>query len=211
MRYSAPIRPGRGVITITRCDRYTDSNTECVTKMTVLRRLAPQREQIVVEPEAGDLVERRERFIHQQDVGIGDQRARERYPHLHAAGQFARIGVGELGKPHPRSAPRSTRAAAVGRRHVRQFQRQPHIVPHAGPWHQRRLLKYEADGMPLRAGRADRRHADAAGRRRARGRRSSAARSTCRSRTARAATRTRPCARRDRAAPAPPRRCHRSW
>ena len=33
------MRPGRGVITITRCDRYTDSNTEWVTKMTVLRKL----------------------------------------------------------------------------------------------------------------------------------------------------------------------------
>ena len=39
MRISALMRPGRDVITITRCDRYTDSNTECVTKMTVLRRL----------------------------------------------------------------------------------------------------------------------------------------------------------------------------
>ena len=39
MRNSALMRPGRGVITITRCDRYTDSNTEWVTKMTVLRKL----------------------------------------------------------------------------------------------------------------------------------------------------------------------------
>jgi len=51
-----------------------------------LAQIAPQREQIVVEPETGDLVERGERFIHQEDVGIGDQCARQRDPHLHAAG-----------------------------------------------------------------------------------------------------------------------------
>ncbi len=62
------MRPGRDVITMTRCDRYTDSNTEWVTKMTVLLQLAPQREQIVVEPEARDLVERGERLVHQQDI-----------------------------------------------------------------------------------------------------------------------------------------------
>ena len=99
MRNSALMRPGRDVITITRCDRYTDSNTECVTKMTVLRRLRHSDEQIVVEPETGDLVKRGERLVHQKNIGIGDQRARQRNPHLHAAGQFARIGIGKFGKP----------------------------------------------------------------------------------------------------------------
>ena len=61
------MRPGRDVITITRCDRYTDSNTEWVTKMTVLRKLRHSDEQIVVEPEAGDFIKRGERFVHQQE------------------------------------------------------------------------------------------------------------------------------------------------
>ena len=111
-----------------------------------LVQIAPQLQQIVVEPEARDLVERGERLVHQQDIGIGDQRARQRDPHLHAAGQFARIGFGEFGKPDLRQR---LADAPIGlrRRHVRKLQRQPHIVAHAGPRHQGRLLKHKADGM----------------------------------------------------------------
>jgi hypothetical protein len=61
-----------------------------------LVQLAPQRQQVVVEAEAGDLVECRERLVHQQDVGIGDQRARQRHPHLHAARQFAWECIGKV-------------------------------------------------------------------------------------------------------------------
>ena len=64
-----------------------------------LAQLAPQREQIVVEAEARDLVERRERLVHQKNIRIGDERPRQRDPHLHAAGQFAREGVGKFGEP----------------------------------------------------------------------------------------------------------------
>jgi hypothetical protein len=46
----------------------------------------PQRQQIVVELEAGDLVERGERLVHQQQLRLGDQCARDRGAHLHAAG-----------------------------------------------------------------------------------------------------------------------------
>ncbi len=45
-----------------------------------LAQVAPQRQQIVVEAKAGDLVQRRERLVHQQDVRVGDQRARQRQP-----------------------------------------------------------------------------------------------------------------------------------
>ena len=111
-----------------------------------LAQIAPQRQQIVVEPEAGDLVERGERFVHQENIRIGDQRARQRDPHLHAAGQFARIGVGEFGQPDLRQRFADARVR-LGGRHMRQFQRQPYIPAHAGPRHQRRLLKHKADGM----------------------------------------------------------------
>jgi len=43
-----------------------------------LAQIAPQREQIVVQPKTGDLVEGGERLIHQQDIRIGDQCARQR-------------------------------------------------------------------------------------------------------------------------------------
>ena len=49
-----------------RLDRYTDSNTEWVTNTTVVPQLPPQRQQIVVELETRDLVERGERLVHQQ-------------------------------------------------------------------------------------------------------------------------------------------------
>jgi len=67
-----------------------------------LAQFAPQREQVVVEPETGDLVERGKRFVHQEDIRIGDQSARQRDPHLHATRQFAREGAGKFGKSHPR-------------------------------------------------------------------------------------------------------------
>ena len=109
-----------------RLDRNTDSNTEWVTNTTVMRELAPQRQQIVVELEAGDLVERRERLVHQQHARRGDQRARDRHPHPHAAGEFARIGVGEIRQGRrapappqcaaPRRRARRRRASAAGTR-----------------------------------------------------------------------------------------------
>src|ERR1700681_3598529 len=40
-----------------------------------LAQVAPQRKQVVVEPETGDLVERGEWFVHQEDIRIGDQGA----------------------------------------------------------------------------------------------------------------------------------------
>jgi hypothetical protein len=50
-----------------------------------LVQIAPQRQQIIVQPETGDLVERGEGLIHQKDVGIGDQGTCQRNAHLHAA------------------------------------------------------------------------------------------------------------------------------
>ena len=67
MAISVKTRPGRAAITTIACDRKTDSNTEWVTKTTVGARL-PQRKQIVVELKARDLVERRERLVHQQQL-----------------------------------------------------------------------------------------------------------------------------------------------
>ena len=211
MRNSAPIRPGRA--------RHHDHALRQIDRLEHrmgdeddgLAQVAPQRQQIVVEPEAGDLVERRERLVHQQNIGIGDQRARQRHPHLHAAGQFARIGIGEIRQARPAPAPRRRAPSACVGRRMRELQRQAHIFAHAGPRHQRRLLKHEADRMRPCAAPARWATLHRARRSARSGRRSAAAPSTCRSRTARAARRTRPCAHRDRAGPAPPRRCRRPW
>ena len=73
----------------------------------------PEREEIVVEPKPRDLVERRERLVHQQQPRLGHQRARDRGPHLHAARQFARIVDGmarkaRRGPTPPRPAGRAS-------------------------------------------------------------------------------------------------------
>ena len=62
-----------------------------MTKTTVLPSDRHRREQIVVEAKARDLVERRERLVHQQEPRLGHQRTRDRCAHLHAAGELARI------------------------------------------------------------------------------------------------------------------------
>ena len=112
-----------------------------------LLQIAPQREQIVVEAEARDLVERCERLVHQEDIRIGDERARQRHPHLHAAGQFARKAVGEFGEPDARQR-LLTRGSDSAAGTCASCKRQPHILAHAGPGHQGRLLEHEADALP---------------------------------------------------------------
>jgi hypothetical protein len=59
----------------------------------------PERQEIVVELEARDLVERRERLVHQEKLRMGDERSRDRHAHLHAAAELARIGLLEAVEP----------------------------------------------------------------------------------------------------------------
>jgi hypothetical protein len=63
---------------------------------------APERQEVVVEPEARDLIERRERLVHQEETWLGDERARDRGAHFHPAGKLARIAVGKFGKAYAR-------------------------------------------------------------------------------------------------------------
>src|SRR5262249_36910107 len=53
----------------------------------------PELEQHDVHVVAGDGVERAERLVHEQDARIGNERARERYPLAHAAGELPRALV----------------------------------------------------------------------------------------------------------------------
>ena len=50
-----------------------------------------QAEQLVVQPFAGDLVERAERLVEQEDLRLEHQRAGQRGAHLHAAGELLRV------------------------------------------------------------------------------------------------------------------------
>ena len=125
----------------------------CVTNTTVSPRCAPQRREVVVEPLARELVERAERLVHQQQVGLGDERAGDRRAHLHAAGQLARKMARERRRARPAPAPprpsRRPRARRAG-----EVERQAHVGVDARPRHQRRRLEHEADaGGRVAAGR----------------------------------------------------------
>ena len=82
------MRPGRGDITTMLVDRNTASGIEWVTNTTVFCGLIPQPQQLLVEMIADDLVERAERLVHQQQLRIEGERARDRHALLHAAGQL---------------------------------------------------------------------------------------------------------------------------
>src|SRR5215469_5718743 len=63
-----------------------------------LAQQLPERQQVVVEAKARDLVERGERLVHQQELRLGHQRARDRGAHLHPARELARVAPREAGK-----------------------------------------------------------------------------------------------------------------
>src|SRR5215469_15375469 len=63
-----------------------------------LAQRLPERQQVVVEAKARDLVERGERLVHQQELRLGNERARDRGAHLHPARELARVALREAGK-----------------------------------------------------------------------------------------------------------------
>ena len=104
----------------------------------------PQPQQIVVQRVPCDLVERRERLVEQQQIGFGDEGARDRDAHPHAARQLARIGVLEPGEAD--RAQRLGDPVALGRADPPgDAERQLDIARDGAPRHQRRVLKDEAD------------------------------------------------------------------
>ena len=106
--------------------------------------LAPEPQHVVIEFLPGNLVERGERLVHQQQLGPGHQRAGDRNPHLHAARELARISVGEIGQPNGGQRRHDGRGG-VALAQAPQAKRQEDIAEHRLPGHQRRLLKDEAD------------------------------------------------------------------
>ena len=106
--------------------------------------LPPQRQQVVVEPVARDLVERRERLVHQQDLRMRHQRARDRDAHLHAAGEFARIGFLEALQADQRQHLGGARLR-LALADARERQRQHHVLQRVRPRHQGRVLEHEAE------------------------------------------------------------------
>lgn len=67
-----------------RLDRNTASKTLCVTNTPVAFVVFFKAEQLFVQ------------IVHQQQLGPGDERPRDRHAHLHAAGEFSRKSLAKL-------------------------------------------------------------------------------------------------------------------
>ena len=83
-----------------RSARRAASRTLCVTNSTVNDRSAPELLELVVQQVARHRVERAERLVHEQHVGVLRERAGERDALAHAAGQLVRAPIGELVEAH---------------------------------------------------------------------------------------------------------------
>ena len=101
----------------------------------------PQVKNIVAQGLAGQHIQRRERFVHQQHVGIGHQCSRNPDALAHAAGQFARQGATKAGQAH--QVEHGIGALfAFGRRHALGFQTEFDILLHCQPGKQRERLEH---------------------------------------------------------------------
>ena len=149
----------------------------------------------VLEVGPGLRVDRRERLVHEQHPRLVRDRAGDRHPLLHAAGELPRVGAAARRPARPRPAPRPpARAAARGGR--------PLAFSGSSTFSRtrsqgNRLRPYSWNTTASAVGRPGDRLAvdrDLARRSAAAGRRCSAAAWSCRSRTGRRRRRTRPAA-----------------
>ena len=112
-------------------------------------RFLPQHQQLVLHALAGQRVERGERFVHQQDVGLHRHAARNRHPLLHAARQRVRIGVGELGQVDLLDVLHGLFVSRLALQLARGLQREHHVLPHRLP--RQKLVELLEHHHPVRA------------------------------------------------------------
>src|SRR6266508_1920831 len=115
----------------------------------------PELLELVVEQVAGDRVQRTERLVHEQHVGLLGQGAGERDPLAHAAGQLVGALGGELGQPDLGQQPGCC-LVPLGPGHAPQPQRQLHVADGGQPGEQGRLLEQQRGGEAAGADRPDR-------------------------------------------------------
>src|SRR5919198_1097830 len=104
------------------------------------RRGVVQAQQLGPQAPRGQLVERRERLVHQDHVRVDRQGARQRHPLLHSPGQLAREAVLEAAETHepevvPRGRRRLFRAPSTGAKE------ELHVLERGQPGQQPRLLE----------------------------------------------------------------------
>jgi hypothetical protein len=106
--------------------------------------LLPDMQQLQVHFLARERVERAKRLVHQDELGIVDERARDGGALLHAAGELIRILF--LAAPEPDQGKELARAGTA-RAHGKpqDLGREQDIVDHASPFQQQWLLEHHAD------------------------------------------------------------------
>src|ERR1700733_14527689 len=105
-----------------------------------------QRQQLVLKFAADQGIKRRERLIHQQDVGVGRERARQADALLHAAGQLVAIASAPGRQPDQLELLVDDPAAPLGRL-AAQLQAEADVVTYGAPRQQRELLKHHRDAQ----------------------------------------------------------------
>ena len=106
--------------------------------------LAPDIEQQILHFHAGELVERPERLVHQQQFRLVDQRAAERHALLHAAGQLRRVGLFEAFEADE-GEQLFRRELCRGVAAAEDLHREQDIGEHGPPRHQISLLEDDAE------------------------------------------------------------------
>ncbi len=179
---SATTRPGRLESSTTRSPRRTASRTLWVTNRIVSPCSLPQPLELVVQEVARHRVEGAERLVHQQDVGVLRQRARQLHPLAHPARELVRelaLEPLEVDDLQQLAHPRLRRCAFGTRWSLSASSTLPCTVSHgnsAASWNMSVVRAVRPRPCPRWGGR---------------GRRRGSAACSCRSRTRRAGRRTR--------------------
>ena len=126
-----------------------------------LPRFLPDAQQLEIHLLARQGIECAERLVHQDQLGIVDERTRDRRALLHAAGQL--VGILVLVAREPDQGEQIAGAgAACGHGQAEDFRGKEHVVDDAAPLQQQRLLEHHADvagGIERLRARADRHRA----------------------------------------------------
>ena len=99
-------------------------------------------EQLSIQFVARDFVQGAEGFVHEEQIGLRDQRARDGDPHLHAAGNLPGIVLLKALQTHLIERPFSRRIRFTSRCPCK-IEGQSHIGQYPRPRHQRGVLKNE--------------------------------------------------------------------
>ncbi len=130
-----------------------------------LVRSRQQHRKIFAEHHARLLVERAERLVHQKNVGLQAECARERGALAHAARQLGRIMLGKVEKADSLQCAAGARTA-LGLGDALERHPEHDVLKHRIPWKQRAFLKHESEIVRHRAAHRLARDRDRAGRRR---------------------------------------------